>query len=316
MSAKRVEVIVNPAAGQPQPILHTLNHVFGEAEVRWDVSITHEPGDGTRLARQAVERGADIVAACGGDGTVMEVGNALVGGEVPLAILPCGTGDVLAVELAIPTPLAEAARLVCSDEAQVRHIDVGQVKDHYFLLRLTLGLTARQIGLATREMRERFGKLAYVIAGFQALGEADPALFRLTLDGQQEEYEAVTCVVANAGRLGLYDLTIAPDTRIDDGLLDVLAVRSLDLASLSAVVASIVAASPVQANLGHWQAREIRIEADPPQPMVLDGEDCGHTPVEVRILPGALPVLVPLVQSADAGGAVHADAIVPEAPEK
>jgi diacylglycerol kinase (ATP) len=298
VSAKRVEVIINPAAGQPQPILHTLNQVFGEADVHWDVSITHELGDGIRLAREALERGADVVAACGGDGTVMEVGNALVGGDVPLAILPCGTGDVLAVELAIPTSLAEAARLVCGGEAQVRNIDVGQAKDRYLLLRLTLGLTARQIRLATREMRDRFGKLAYVIAGFQALGEAEPVQFRLTLDGHLEEYEAISCVVANAGRLGVYDLTIAPDTSIDDGLLDVLAVRSLDLASLSAVVASIVAANPVQEDLGYWQAREIRIEADPPQPMVLDGEDHGHTPVEITVLPGALPVLVPRAQPA------------------
>ena len=293
MATKRIEVVVNPAAGQPQPILHTLNQVFGEAGVRWDVSVTQEPGDGIRLAREALQRGADIVAACGGDGTVMEVGNALVGSDVPLAILPCGTGDVLAVELAIPPALADAARLACSADARLRRIDAGQLQDRYFLLRLTLGLTARQIGLTTREMRDRFGKLAYLIAGFQALGEAAPAMFRLTLDGRQEEYEAITCIVANAGRLGIHDLTISPGTSIDDGLLDVLAVRSLDLASLSSVVASIVAATPDQASLGHWQAREIRIESDPPEPVVLDGEECGETPVELRVVPGALAVLVP-----------------------
>jgi len=289
-------VVINPAAGQPQPILHTLNQVFGEAGIRWDVSITQEPGDGTRLARQALERGADVVAACGGDGTVMEVGNALVGSNVPLAILPAGTGDVLALELAIPGALADAARLACSDDARVRHIDVGQVKDHYFMLRLVLGFNARQIGLTTREMRDRFGKLAYLIAGFQALGESAPARVRLSLDGRQEEYEAVTCVVANAGRLGIYDLTISPNTSVEDGLLDVLAVRSLDLASLSSVVASIVAATHDQANLGYWQAREIRIECDPPQPVVVDGEECGETPIEIRVVPGSLAVLVPSVE--------------------
>ncbi len=293
MSAKRVEVIVNPAAGQPQPILHTLNQVFGEAGVRWDVSITQEPGDGIRLAREALDRGADIIAACGGDGTVMEVGNALVGSDVPLAILPAGTGDVLAVELGIPTALADAARLACSDEARLRRIDVGQLKDRYFLLRLVLGFTARQIGLTTREMRDRFGKLAYLIAAFQALGETAPVLFRLTLDGRHEEYEAVACIVANAGRLGIYDLSIAPNTTIDDGLLDVLAVRNLDLPSLSSVVASIVAANPDQANLGHWQAREIRIECDSPEPVVIDGEEYGETPIELTVVPGALVVLVP-----------------------
>ncbi|MDD3826384.1 MAG: diacylglycerol kinase family lipid kinase [Anaerolineae bacterium] len=309
MSAKRVEVVVNPAAGQPQPILHTLNQVFGEAGIRWDVSITQEPGDGTRLAREALERGADVVAACGGDGTVMEVGNALVGSRVPLAILPGGTGDVLAVELGIPPVLADAARLACSPDAVERHIDAGQVGDHYFLLRLVLGFTARQIGLTTRELRDRFGKLAYLIAGFQALGETAPARYRLSLDGQEEEYEAVTGVVANAGRLGIYDLTISPHTAIDDGLLDVLAVRSMDLASLSSVVASIVAATPDQANLGYWQGREIRIESDPPQPVVIDGEDCGETPIEITVMPGALIVLVPPVEES---AGQEAEPLVPE----
>ncbi|HSJ55001.1 MAG TPA: diacylglycerol kinase family protein [Anaerolineae bacterium] len=310
MSAKRIEVVVNPAAGQPQPILHTLNQVFGEAGIRWDVSITQEPGDGTRLAREALERGADVVAACGGDGTVMEVGNALVGSNVPLAILPAGTGDVLAMELAIPGVLADAARLASSADALVRHIDAGQVNgDHYFMLRLLLGFNARQIGLTTREMRDRFGKLAYLIAGCQALGETAPARFRLSLDGHEQEYEAVTGVVANAGRLGIYDLTISPNTSIDDGLLDVLAVRSLNLASLSSVVAAIVAATPDQANLRYWQAREIRIDCDPPQPVVIDGEDCGETPIEVRIVPGALAVLVP-------GKAAGQEPSEPEAPEE
>jgi len=70
----------------------------------------------------------------------------------------------------------------------------------------------------------------------------------------------------------------------------------MDLASLSSVVASIVAAPPDQANLGYWQGREIRIESDPPHPVVIDGEDCGETPIELTVVPGALPVLVPSVE--------------------
>ena len=292
---KLVQVIVNPAAGPPQPVLHSLNHVFREAGMRWDVSITQEPGDGTRLARKAVEKGADVVAACGGDGTVMEVANALVGTGVPLAILPAGTGDVIAMELAIPPSLTEAAQLICSEEAHVRRMDVGQHDDHYFLLRLAAGFTARQISLVSREMRERYGKLAYLIAGFQAMGEVEPVHFSLVLDGHVQEYEAVTCVVSNAASLGIPGIIISPETSIDDGMLDVLAVRSLDLASLTSVVASIVTATPDHVNYQHWQAREIRIEGDPPQPVAADGEECGQTPVEISVLPRALSVVVPKV---------------------
>ena len=93
--AKRIQVIINPAAGQPQPVLHTLNQDFREAGVTWDVSITQEAGDGTRLARQALDQGADVVVACGGDGTVMEVANGLVGSDVPLGILDLQRGRIL-----------------------------------------------------------------------------------------------------------------------------------------------------------------------------------------------------------------------------
>jgi diacylglycerol kinase family enzyme len=85
---KIIQVIINPASGQPDTILNKLNAVFHEAGIRWDVSITHESGDATRLAQETVKSGVDIVCAYGGDGTVMEVAHALKGGEVPMAILP------------------------------------------------------------------------------------------------------------------------------------------------------------------------------------------------------------------------------------
>src|SRR5690606_33636656 len=96
---KHIQVIINPAAGNNEPILNTLNDVFSQYDVFWDVSLTHKAGDGEQLARQAVENGADLVGAYGGDGTVGEVARGLIGSEVPLAVLPGGTGNSLAVSL-------------------------------------------------------------------------------------------------------------------------------------------------------------------------------------------------------------------------
>ncbi len=78
---KRIYVVINPASGQPKPVLHTLNSVFRAADVDWDVSITKESGDGQRFAKEALATGADVVAAFGGDGTVMEVASALMGSQ-------------------------------------------------------------------------------------------------------------------------------------------------------------------------------------------------------------------------------------------
>ncbi len=106
---QRIQVIINPRAGQDMAILSVMNEAFQAADVRWDVSITNQAGDATRYARLAVEAGVDLVAAYGGDGTVMEVASGLVGSAVPLAILPGGTANVLSVELGIPGDLAAAS---------------------------------------------------------------------------------------------------------------------------------------------------------------------------------------------------------------
>jgi len=291
--ARQIRVIVNPAAGQPEPILSILNKVFQESGVEWEVAVTHKEGDGTRLAEQAARQGVDAVAAYGGDGTVMEVVNGLIGSDVPLGILPGGTGDILSVELEIPRALEEAAKLVSTAEPRIRRLDVGKCGNRYFLLRLSTGLTARQIGMATREMRDQYGKLAYLVAALRALPSAAPVRYHFTLDDEQRDFEGVTCVVANAGSVGIPGLSLAPEIRIDDGMLDMLAIRDVDLESLSSLAASIAALPPEATELNHWQARQITIDSDPVQPVVADGEDIGETPVTVEAVPQAVSVIVP-----------------------
>ena len=291
----RIDVVVNPAAGQPEPILAILERVFAKAGVTWQVSITHEVGDGTRLARRAVEQGADVVVAYGGDGTVMEVANALVGSEVPLAILPGGTGNAVASQLQIPTDLEAAAWLACGQEAAVRQMDVGRCRERFFLLHLSIGFTARQVAQATREMRDRYGLLAYAITGLQLLPESEPLRFTFRLEEETIEFEGVSCLVANVGSLGTYSLSLAPHIRVDDGLLDLVALPDLNLPTLVSLATSLVSsdAEEEQPGFAHWQVRRVTIEADPPQPVLLDGEPLGDTPVSVEIVPQALRVLVP-----------------------
>src|SRR5512134_1855301 len=112
-----VHVIINPGSGQPKPILHTLNAVFRPRDIEWDISLTRKSGDAERFARQAAENGADIVAAYGGDGTVMEVARGLMGLETPLAIFPGGTANLMAVELGIPKDLAKAVAVAADEDA-------------------------------------------------------------------------------------------------------------------------------------------------------------------------------------------------------
>ena len=291
--SKRIHVVVNPAAGQPEPILSTLNSVWGDAALTWDVSLTHEQGDATEQTRQAVEDGADIVAAYGGDGTIMEVVNGLMGSGVPLAVLPGGTGNVLSIELGIPQDLAQAAGLVLSEEATPQAVDVGQCGEQAFLLRVAAGFSAEQIQMTSRELRDRYGRLAYFIAGLQALPSAKTVRYRFTLDGQEEEFEGTTCLVANAGSIGIPGFSLVQSISIRDGLLDLVAIKTMDLKAVSSAAASIAGLDAESEDFRHWQAQEITIRCHPAQPVVVDGEDYGQTPCTVKALPEALSVIVP-----------------------
>jgi YegS/Rv2252/BmrU family lipid kinase len=290
---RRVQVVANPAAGGDEPVLSTLNAVFGPARLRWDVSVTNGPGDGTRLARRAVADGADLVAAYGGDGTVMEVATGLAGSDVPLAILGGGTANVLATDLGIPGALAEAAALVSGAHA-LRPLDMGASGRQRFVLRLSAGLEAWMDQAATRERKDRLGLLAYPVAALEAARTTEPVRYRLLLDGRREEAEGVTCVVANSGNLGLPGLTLAPDIDVSDGLLDVVVLRSADLSSIASVAAAVMRGQePPPEPVRRWKARDVRVEADPPQPVVADGEAAGETPVRGKVVPAAVRVVVP-----------------------
>lgn len=287
---KHIVVIVNPASGQDRPILGIFNKAFHDANINWDIKLTKEAGDAERFAREAIVGGADAVGVYGGDGTVMEVANGLVNTDIPLAIFPGGTANVMSVELGIPGDLVEALALVCSDTSYVRTVDVGRVRERYFLLRLGIGFEADVINNADRQIKDRLGKLAYILSAFKTNMQRTKAAWHLTLDGDPVEAEGVTCMVANSGNIGLPGLPLSRTIDVSDGLLDVLVIRDMDIGSLLQVAAS-AAGLPVQ--LQHWQVKTATIDADPAQAVICDGESLDPTPVTAEIVPQGLHVIVP-----------------------
>lgn len=301
---KRVEVIVNPAPSRKIPLLAILNQAFREAGINWDISITHGEGDGHDLAKKALESGVDAVAVYGGDGTVMEVASALVASKVPLLILGGGTGNLVAAELRLPGNLEKTCGLICGETFQSRDIDVGMMGERPFLLRAGCGIEPGVVQEATRELKNQFGKWAYIYATMKTLHERPVADYEIILDDNEPIHErGVACVVANAGTVGLGRLTLSPSVNIDDGLLDVFFLKKVDLDSITQLagkmtgldklkIAELAVKVLASKKITHWSVKTAEIHTTPVLDMQVDGDVVATTPQRFEVIPNALRVVV------------------------
>lgn len=290
---KDVRIVVNPAAGRDKPILGPLNDVLHPAGVRWEVSITNGPGDATKAARRAVAEGMDAVGVYGGNGTVAEVAEGLGGSGVPLWILPGGTGNGTARELGLPRTLKAAAAVLVDPGTRVGTVDLGRIGDRVFVLRAGIGAIVEVDRLASREMKDRVGGLAYVSAGWEVLRRAEPSRYRVTVDGRVLEQDAVACIVANGAGFGGFGV-LAEGVSMTDGALDVFLYGDEELrtgpSNLMENPRLLESHSLPTPPVG--SGRRIRVETDTPQPAVADGECAGDTPIDVEVLPLRLDVLL------------------------
>jgi len=303
---KLVHVIANPASAHCGTLLNTLNRQLREADIQWDFRVTHGIGDGEKLAKEAVEAGAEAVASFGGDGTVMDVASGLVGTEVPLLILPGGTGNLVAAELHLPRELDKVLGKICRGEVSVRSIDLGKMDDRYFLMRVGCGFETEVVADASRELKNQFGKWAYVFAAAKALQEVQPADYTLHLDDKETfKGSGVACFVANAGLVGIGDMALSPNIDLDDGKLDVIFLKKADVEGIFSLVRMMVGEKPSRVEeaddeetldashlVQHWQVKKVRIETDPPLDMQADGDLWGKTPQNIEVLHKAFKVVV------------------------
>jgi diacylglycerol kinase (ATP) len=137
------------------------------------------------------------------------------------------------------------------------------------------------------------GPLAYAVSALQNLSSPHPSRYHLTLDGQQVEVEGLVCTIANSANTGMGGISLVPKIDLADGLFDVVVVRRADLAEIAAILAQNLAPEAAVEPLPHWHAREVTVEADPPQTVVLDGEEIGQTPVSAQVIPSAARIVVP-----------------------
>jgi diacylglycerol kinase family enzyme len=215
----------------------------------------------------------------------MEVVNGLRGSKVPFGVLPGGTANGLARDLKVPLDLAGAAELFCTG-SKVRQVDLGEVNGRYFLLHSYIGLLPEQA--ADRDLKDKLGILAYLRPIIQIVKDPQPNQFKLTIDDENFESEAVICVVVNTLGWGMA-LPLEEPIDIEDGLLDVFLINK----DVPAAVESLRTGKLSGDIFQHWQGRNITVRSEPEQEVWVDGEPREKTPFRANTAPKALRVVVP-----------------------
>ena len=253
---------------------------------------TTAPGSATQLAASAAGEGFDVVCVLGGDGTVNEALNGLAGGDIPLAIVPVGTVNVLAMELGIPLDPPDAVRVV--GKGTESWIDLGLAGERYFGLMAGIGMDAAVVASLNPTLKKALKEAAFAVHGVATYLTHEEPLFRLTTDERQVEgYFAVFGNAANyAGSFG-----ITPLADMRDGLLDVCVLTDKSFLSTAWYwTAALLNAHIDHPKVQYFRTRAARVEAaDPAQEVLVqtDGEVSGALPIDCRVAPRALRVLVP-----------------------
>lgn len=311
MSARRAHLIVNPAsdAGRTAGIVDRVRAEFAVRGVETTVATTGRPGDATDLARDARQQGEALVVAVGGDGTINEIVNGLVGpdagtaSDVPaLAVVERGTGRDFIRSHEIPTRISDAVRVAC--EGRVRMIDVGRAvlrtggvtETRLFANHASCGITGDIAARANSTSKRFGGTLSFLWATAWGFGGWSNVPLRVQLDAEVLELTGAAVVCSNGRYLG-GGMHLAPEARQDDGLLDVLVigdVGKLDLArNVHRLYRGSLAGHPRVTGV---QAARIEVRCSVPLPAEVDGEVARSDGGEVAsfdVLQGRLPLLSP-----------------------
>jgi diacylglycerol kinase family enzyme/membrane-associated phospholipid phosphatase len=293
-----VFVVVNPTKVPDWEVLR--KHVDGVARghgwgrPRWLETTEDDPG--LAAARQAVAAGADLVVAAGGDGTVRSVSQGLAGTRATLAVLPTGTGNLLARNLGIPLDVADALEVAFDGVASpldLVEVRADEAEPEASVVMAGMGVDAVIMSETNPDLKRAVGPAAYALSAVGAMSRP-PFDLTITLDAAAPVRRSVgLALIANVGQLQ-GGVLLVPDARPDDGRFDVLFAHARGPAGWAGLAGRVVAGATQVTGLERWQGTHAVFEADEPTAYQVDGDTAGTCRrLEAVIVPRALTVMVP-----------------------
>lgn len=299
-SLTRAMLIYNPTAGQLwsqfQP--ERVKEYLEKHDWKVDIQATQQVGGGTDLALQAVNEAYDIALVAGGDGTINEAIQGLVGSPVKLGILPVGTANVLARELKIPLNYQQALEYL--PIARTIKMDVGKVNHHYFVLMAGIGFDAQVVTEVNSKIKNIAGAAAFYLSSVKTIMNHKPTRVKMTLIDEKGNKKTLSrsimqIFISNAETYGT-NFIIAEQARFDDGLLEVHVVNSKRLRdSIYSLALFAIKKHKEWVELEHYRITKMTIKSKTPCAIQVDGDPITYTPATISVVAGALNVLKPKI---------------------
>jgi diacylglycerol kinase (ATP) len=283
-------VIVNPNS-KPRKIQRHLKkslRILKQNGFRLSIYFTKHEGEVQPKVEEAVKQGFEAVVIAGGDGSVNEAINGIVGKPIPLGILPFGGSNVLARELRIPMNPEDAARVII--RRRLRKIDLGRAQDRYFSMMASCGYDAYAISRTSRKIKKFISRYAYIWAGIKDFLGYRPTEVKLVLDNGKVVDQGTFVVVSNTHFYGgTHEVT--PFAEIDDGFLDICIYKGKWQIGLVHFALNVISRKHLKLkNVHYYRIRKVYMTAEKHTYVQVDGDLLGALPVTVEIVPEALEV--------------------------
>jgi YegS/Rv2252/BmrU family lipid kinase len=290
-SGPRFALLVNPSAGggRTRELLPRVERAFTARDLSYRVVLTESLEHARESALTAAE-GGETPVVMSGDGLIGQIGGSLANSEVAMGIVPGGRGNDLARVLGIPTEPEDAVATL--ETGRERTIDVGEANGQRYLCVASCGFDSDANRIAN-EAKLIKGRLVYAYAALRAMAAWKPARFEISLDGERREFHGYSVAAANSKAFG-GGMYVAPDARLDDGELDVVYITQVGRLHYLRNLPKVFDGSHVENDeVVVLRGRKLEIEADRPFAVYADGEHITDLPATLRVLPGALRVIVP-----------------------
>jgi YegS/Rv2252/BmrU family lipid kinase len=283
-------VIANPAArrASKKKIDRAVSLLKAEGfEV--NVLFTEKGGDAEVYARQLVSENPHFVLAAGGDGTFNEVINGLAGTDVPMAILPLGTTNVLAKELSIPEDVEEAINRALRGKPQ--KVSLGKITFsqgvRYFCLMAGIGYDGQTVNNVNKRIKKYSGKGAYILSGVKTLLSWKPELLTIDIDGKR--YHGYSLIVSNSSKYA-GNFRVAPDASLKEPLLHVFLMHGNKRLDIVKYTLGILSGRHLKLkNITYIKAKDIEVKGT--AHVQVDGDYLGKTPASLTVVPDAVKLI-------------------------